>query len=58
MGFDRGTDNQWAFLLIMLHTGTMLSVLVYFRSRWKALWKQWPSADSGDIGDRSLSATA
>jgi undecaprenyl-diphosphatase len=43
MGFDRGTDNQWAFLLIMLHTGTMLSVLVYFRSRWKALWKQWPT---------------
>ena len=43
MGFDRGTDNQWAFLLIMLHTGTMLAVLVYFRSRWKALWKQWPA---------------
>jgi undecaprenyl-diphosphatase len=39
----RGSDNQWAFLLIMLHTGTMLSVLVYFRSRWKALWKQWPA---------------
>lgn len=41
MGFDRGTDNQWAFLLIMLHTGTMLAVLVYFRLRWKSLWKQW-----------------
>jgi len=39
----RGTDNQWAFLLIMLHTGTMLAVLVYFRSRWKSLWKQWPA---------------
>ena len=55
MGFDRGTDNQWAFLLIMLHTGTMLSVLVYFRSRWKSLWKQWPvlalaTAATGVVG--------
>lgn len=39
----RGSDNQWAFLLIMLHTGTMLAVIVYFRSRWKSLWKQWPA---------------
>jgi undecaprenyl-diphosphatase len=30
-------------LLIMLHTGTMLAVLLYFRSRWKSLWKQWPA---------------
>jgi undecaprenyl-diphosphatase len=43
MGFDLGNDNQWAFLLIMLHTGTMLAVLVYFRSRWKSLWKQAPA---------------
>jgi undecaprenyl-diphosphatase len=43
MNFDRGTDNQWAFLLIMLHTGTMLAVLVYFRSRWKSLWRQAPA---------------
>jgi undecaprenyl-diphosphatase len=43
MGFDRGTDNQWAFLLIMLHTGTMLAVIVYFRKRWKSLWQQGPA---------------
>ncbi|HEX4000976.1 MAG TPA: undecaprenyl-diphosphate phosphatase [Pirellulales bacterium] len=43
MNFDHGTDSQWAFLLIMLHTGTMLAVLVYFRARWKLLWKQVPA---------------
>ncbi|HEV2972691.1 MAG TPA: undecaprenyl-diphosphate phosphatase, partial [Pirellulales bacterium] len=47
IGFDLGTDAkadvQWAFLLIMLHTGTMFSVLVYFWSRWKPLLKQVPA---------------
>jgi len=41
MHYERGSDYQWAFLLIMLHTGNMLSVLIYFRSRWSSLWKQW-----------------
>lgn len=26
------------FLLVMLHTGTMIAVLVYFWPRWRALW--------------------
>jgi undecaprenyl-diphosphatase len=47
IGFDLGADAkadvQWAFLLIMLHTGTMFSVLVYFWSRWKPLLKQVPA---------------
>jgi undecaprenyl-diphosphatase len=46
IGFDIGSDEQaevrWAFLLIMLHTGTMFAVLVYFWSRWKPLLKQIP----------------
>jgi undecaprenyl-diphosphatase len=47
IGFDLGSDAkadvQWAFLLIMLHTGTMFSVLIYFWSRWKPLFKQIPA---------------
>jgi undecaprenyl-diphosphatase len=47
MGLDLGSDpaaeNHWAFLLVMLHTGTMLAVLVYFRARWKGLLSQWPA---------------
>ncbi len=27
----------------MLHTGTMVAVLVYFRARWKGLLSQWPA---------------
>src|SRR5438132_10843540 len=47
IGFDIGSDDkaevQWAFLLIMLHTGTMFSVLLFFWSRWKPLLKQIPA---------------
>ena len=47
IGFDIGKDpaaaHRWAFLLIMLHTGTMLAVLLYFRHRWKGLLRQWPA---------------
>ena len=47
MGYDFGSDDkhvtQWAFLLIMLHTGTMFAVLIYFWSRWKPLLKQLPA---------------
>jgi undecaprenyl-diphosphatase len=34
---------EWTFLLVMLHTGTMFSVLIYFWSRWKRLVNQIPS---------------
>jgi undecaprenyl-diphosphatase len=59
IGFDLGStadaDVRWAFLLIMLHTGTMFSVLIYFWSRWKPLLKQIPAlliatAATGVIG--------
>jgi undecaprenyl-diphosphatase len=47
IGYDIGSDDkaevQWAFLLIMLHTGTMFSVLLFFWSRWKPLLKQIPA---------------
>src|ERR1700730_10189584 len=47
IGYDLGSDPsaelRWAFLLIMLHTGTMFSVLLYFWSRWKPLLKQIPA---------------
>jgi undecaprenyl-diphosphatase len=43
LGSDPNAELRWAFLLIMLHTGTMFSVLVYFWSRWKPLLKQIPA---------------
>jgi undecaprenyl-diphosphatase len=36
MGLDPGSP-QMTFLLVMLHTGTMFSVLVYFWPRWKPI---------------------
>ncbi len=40
MGLDPATPEM-SFLLVMLHTGTMFAVLVYFWSRWKYLLKYW-----------------
>lgn len=36
MGLDPSTPEM-TFLLVMLHTGTMFAVMVYFWQRWKAL---------------------
>ena len=36
MGLDPGSPEM-TFLLVMLHTGTMFSVLIYFWPRWKRL---------------------
>jgi len=36
MGFDPGSPDM-TFLLVMLHTGTMFSVICYFWSRWARL---------------------
>jgi undecaprenyl-diphosphatase len=43
MHFDMSRVYEWTFLLVMLHTGTMFSVLIYFWSRWKKLINQIPS---------------
>jgi undecaprenyl-diphosphatase len=40
---DKQKVFEWTFLLVMLHAGTMFSVLIYFWSRWKKLWNQIPS---------------
>src|SRR5579871_6787824 len=37
MGLDPSTPKM-VFLLVMLHTGTMFAVLLYFWSRWRAIW--------------------
>ena len=37
MGLDPSKPDM-VFLLVMLHTGTMFAVLVYFWPRWKRLW--------------------
>ena len=43
MGYDMSRVFEWTFLLVMLHTGTMFSVLIYFWSRWKRLLNQIPA---------------
>jgi undecaprenyl-diphosphatase len=43
MGYDMGNVFEWTFLLVMLHTGTMASVLIYFWSRWKKMFDQIPA---------------
>ena len=45
----QANDFEWAFLLVMLHTGTMFSVLTYFWSRWKPLLKFWPQLIAATI---------
>jgi undecaprenyl-diphosphatase len=41
MGLDPASPEM-SFLLVMLHTGTMFAVLIYFWSRWKDLIRYWP----------------
>jgi undecaprenyl-diphosphatase len=43
MGFDPASPDM-TFLLVMLHTGTMFAVLVYFWPRWRALFRRDPAA--------------
>ena len=43
MGMDPSRPEQ-VFLLVMLHTGTMFAVLVYFWPRWRRLWQ--PKSES------------
>jgi undecaprenyl-diphosphatase len=43
MGYDTGRIFEWTFLLVMLHTGTMFSVLIYFWRRWTKLINQIPA---------------
>jgi undecaprenyl-diphosphatase len=40
--YEWNNDFERAFFLVMLHTGTMFSVLIYFWSRWKAMAKDIP----------------
>ncbi len=43
------SSAELTFLLVMLHTGTMFAVLVYFWPRWRALWLR-RAAPSGAWG--------
>ena len=49
MGYDMSRVFEWTFLLVMLHTGTMFSVLVYFWSRWKKMFNQIPAMIAATI---------
>ena len=48
MGMDPSRPEQ-VFLLVMLHTGTMFAVLVYFWPRWRRLW----IGGNADAGERT-----
>ncbi len=51
MGLDPSAPEM-TFLLVMLHTGTMIAVLCYFWPRWRHLLR--PAADPSDSGWRFL----
>jgi undecaprenyl-diphosphatase len=40
MGMEDPSSPNMVFLLVMLHTGTMFAVLVYFWPRWRAIWRE------------------
>jgi len=56
MGLDPSRPEQ-VFLMVMLHTGTMFAVLVYFWARWRRLWKSGEGVSgtepSGALASRS-----
>ena len=49
MGMDPSRPEQ-VFLLVMLHTGTMFAVLVYFWPRWRRLLTGRTAMAAGEIG--------
>jgi len=50
MGMDPSKPEQ-VFLLVMLHTGTMFAVLVYFWPRWRRLLRGGSAAAAGEAGE-------
>jgi len=50
MGMDPSRPEQ-VFLLVMLHTGTMFAVLVYFWPRWRRLLTSRAATSAGEIGE-------
>jgi undecaprenyl-diphosphatase len=49
MGLDPSSPKM-TFLLVMLHTGTMVAVIVYFWPRWRELLFPGPAAEGGEGG--------
>src|SRR5689334_14315193 len=47
MGLDPAKPEM-VFLLVMLHTGTMFAVLVYFWPRWRAIWVSTAAPDESE----------
>src|SRR5579871_5499750 len=50
MGKDPSTPEM-VFLLVMLHTGTMFAVLVYFWPRWRTIWIADASSQANNQGE-------
>lgn len=57
MGLDPSSPEM-TFLLVMLHTGTMFAVLIYFWSRWKSLLFPADSAQRFHFIKMIITATA
>src|ERR1700722_1386370 len=54
MGMDPSRPEQ-VFLLVMLHTGTMFAVLVYFWPRWRRLWgTHLPGPKNGTVANGTI----
>lgn len=55
IGYDKASSPfEWAFLIVMLHTGTMFSVLFYFWARWKPLFKYLPMLLAATVATGAL----
>ncbi len=50
MGLDPSAPEM-VFLLIMLHTGTMFAVLVYFWRRWRGIWLTTAAPEQNGLGE-------
>ena len=55
LGYDVGSP-AFIFVLVMLHTGTMGAVIIYFYSRWKALLTGSPEQRNQFIGHVALAS--
>ena len=53
MGLDPASPEM-VFLLVMLHTGTMFAVLLYFWPRWRGIWFSTPAAEHGTASHSGL----
>src|ERR1700691_4892579 len=55
MGIDPSSPEM-TFLLVMLHTGTMFAVLLFFRRRWLKTWRESPGGRMDLVKNLAIAA--